>query len=261
MKAISLSHSIKLNPVKKKKLYEDIVAQIQYLIEKGRLKSGDQLPPERELAEVFNVSRNSVREAIRTLEGKKILEIRPGDGTYVIINSETSIIGPLATAIHNEKNKLSEIFQFRRMIEPQIAHLASENASASDIRKLEKILNDQKKEIKEGEKTKELDSAFHLMLARASNNKILLRIIQTLNEILGETREEILQTEERRQKSFNGHANILRAIKQKQTKSARNAMNDHLNDVEEIVINQKLKRPVSSARGGRSRLPKSVKFN
>jgi len=258
MKATSLSYGIKLNPVKKKKLYEDIVAQLQYLIEKGRLKSGDQLPPERELAEIFKVSRNSVREAIRTLEGKKILEIRPGDGTYVIINSETSIIGPLATAIHNEKNKLSEIFQFRRMIEPQIAHLASENASASDIKKLEKIINDQKKEVKKGEKTKELDNAFHLMLARASNNKILLRIIQTLNEILEETREEILQTEERRQKSFDGHANILRAIKQKQTKSARNAMNDHLNDVEKIVINQKLRTPVSSARGGKSRLLDSV---
>ena len=119
-----------LKAARKKRLYEEIVSQIQHLIETGELRSGDRLPPERKLAEMFMVSRNSVREAIKALEEKQILKCRPGDGTYVMVENEAALIEPLAYAIQLEKAKLREIFQFRRMIEPQIAYLAAENATS-----------------------------------------------------------------------------------------------------------------------------------
>jgi len=238
-KSLLFKSATKLKPVKKRKLYEDIVDQIQDLIKKGRLKSGDQVPPERELAEIFQVSRNSVREAIRTLEENQILRSRPGDGTYVIIESETSIIEPLAKAIHHERNKLSEIFQFRRLIEPQIALLAAENASARDIKELQRILHEQEREVKKGKRAIELDNAFHLSLARASRNTILLKIVQTLNDILGETRAEFLQSEPRRLKSLAGHSKVLEPIKQGKPNLARKAMSEHLKDIEEIVLERK----------------------
>jgi len=102
-----------LQAVTKTKLHEQIVNQVQALIEKGRLKYGDRLPPERELATIFKVSRHSLREAIRILEQKKVLKSQPGSGTFIILEDESSVVEFLAKAIHREKNTLSEIFQFR----------------------------------------------------------------------------------------------------------------------------------------------------
>ena len=122
-----------LQAVTKTKFHEQIVDQVQALIEKGRLKHGDQLPPERELASIFKVSRHSVREAIRVLEQKKVLKTRPGSGTFIILENESSVVESLANAILREKNTLSEIFQFRELLEPQIAGLAARNAKKEDI--------------------------------------------------------------------------------------------------------------------------------
>lgn len=227
----------KLKPIKKKKLYEDIVIQIERLIKKGGLRPGDQLPSERELANSFKVSRNSVREAIRTLEEKGLLKSKCGDGTYLMPDNANLIVRPLAMAIHREKTNLSDIFQFRRLIEPLIASLAAENASAKEIEDLESVLHDHKVNINNERAVKQLDSSFHLLLARASGNMIFLRIVDALNDILSETREETLQFEERRIKSFEGHSAILKAIKEKETRVARKAMANHLRDVEKIIIN------------------------
>lgn len=136
-----------LQAVAKTKLHEQIVEQVQLLIEKGRLKHGDQLPPGRELASIFKVSRHTVREAIRILEQKKILKSRPGSGTDIILEDESSVVELLARAIFREKNSLSEIFQFRELLKPQIAGLAAQNATQKDISVLEDILNRQKKEL------------------------------------------------------------------------------------------------------------------
>lgn len=148
----SLTNTLKA--VSKTKLHEQIVIQIQTLIEKGRLKHGDQLPPERELAAIFKVSRHSVREAIRVLEHKKVLKSRPGSGTYIIIENESSVIEFLAKAINKEKNTLSEIFQFRELLEPQIAGLAARNATEEDISILQDILERQQKELNNIEESK-----------------------------------------------------------------------------------------------------------
>lgn len=102
-----------LTAVTKTKLHEQIVIQIPALIDKGRLKHGDQLPPERELATIFTVSRHSVREAIRVLEQKNILKSRPGSGTYINLEDESSVVEFLDRAIDREKHTMAEIFQFR----------------------------------------------------------------------------------------------------------------------------------------------------
>jgi GntR family transcriptional repressor for pyruvate dehydrogenase complex len=142
-------------------------------------------------------------------------------------------------AIHREKTNLSDIFQFRRLIEPLIASLAAENALASEINDLERILHDHNLKINNVKAVMELDSSFHLALARASGNKIFLRIVEALNDIIAETREETLQFKERRIKSLEGHFAILKAIEEKEAKVARKAMDDHLKAVEKIIINKK----------------------
>ena len=92
-----------LQPVTKTKFHEQIVAQVRALIEKGGLKHGDQLPAERELASIFKVSRHSVREAIRVLEQQQVVKSRPGSGTFIILENESSVVESLAGAILREK--------------------------------------------------------------------------------------------------------------------------------------------------------------
>jgi GntR family transcriptional repressor for pyruvate dehydrogenase complex len=229
----------KLRPVRRKKLYQDIVEQIQDLIRKGRLRSGDQLPSERELSEIFQVSRNSVREAIRTLEENRVLRSRHGGGTYVNGQDESSVVESLAKAIHDEKNKLSEIFQFRRLVEPEIAFLAAENSSAEEIEELEKQLHDQQNGLKEGNNAIDIDDSLHMLLARASKNSVLMRVAEAVNGVLRETRADFLQSETRRLKSFEDHRKIIEAIKRRDPSLARKTMREHLRNIEQIVLSRR----------------------
>jgi len=224
-----------LRAVRKTRLYEDIVGQIQALIERGRLNSGDRLPPERELAEVFRVSRHSVREAIRALEQRGVLASRPGSGTFVAFD-DAAAVDFLAGAVSREKAKLAEIFQFRRMIEPQIAFLAALNADSDDIEACRRIVRSQQEGGARGTHLTNLDNEFHQLLARASKNGIVLRIVERVIDILGETRAEVYQSERRARLSIDGHVRIVEAIEGRDPEGARRAMEEHLEDIEKIVL-------------------------
>jgi GntR family transcriptional repressor for pyruvate dehydrogenase complex len=228
-----------LKAVEKKRAYEDIVKQIFSLIEKGRLKRGDQLPVERELSETFKVSRATVREAIFSLESMRLVQRRQGDGTYVIASSEEALVQPLATALFHEKDDIIDIFFVRKIIEPEVAQLASENRTPEEINELEEILRKQGKEVESGENPIDTDSEFHRLLAGMARNKVLERLLVTLVDLLGKTREKYLQTEERKQKSLQGHYEILAAIKNGDGRAARKVMLRHLEDVENVVFNKR----------------------
>src|ERR671937_3249214 len=115
--------SMDLAPVKSTRIYEEIVRQIKAMISEGRLKSGDQLPPERDLAEKFLVSRTSVREALRALESVGLIEIRPGEGTFVREVSVDALVEPLALVLLSQRAMIAELFEARRLLEPAIAGL------------------------------------------------------------------------------------------------------------------------------------------
>jgi GntR family transcriptional repressor for pyruvate dehydrogenase complex len=225
-----------LKAVTKIKFHEQIVEQVQALIEKGGLKHGDQLPAERELASIFKVSRHSVREAIRVLEQKRILKSRPGSGTFIILENESSVVESLANAILREKNTLSEIFQFRELLEPQIAGLAARNAKAKDILALEELLEKQQKELENTRASKVLDEKFHLALARATGNSVLLQVVELFGHILLKSRHESSRSLHRNQLSVKGHKKILNAIKQGDSKAAGNLMAGHLQAIRDLVI-------------------------
>lgn len=225
-----------LKAVTKTKLHEQIVIQIQALIDKGRLRHGDQLPPERELAAIFKVSRHSVREAIRILEQKKILKSRPGSGTYIILEDESSVVEFLARAINQEKHTLAEIFQFRELLEPQIAGLAVQNATEEDLSMLEKILHRQQHELDNNRASTDLDQDFHRALAKAAGNAVLLEVVELLDHIFLKSRHAYSLRPQRNRLSLKGHQEILKAVKNKDSKTARELMTGHLNEIRELVI-------------------------
>jgi GntR family transcriptional regulator, transcriptional repressor for pyruvate dehydrogenase complex len=224
-----------LQAVKKTKLHEQIVSQIQALIDNGRLKYGDQLPPERELATIFKVSRHSLREAIRILEHKKVLKSRAGSGTYIILEEESAVVEFLAAAIKREKNTLDEIFQFREMLEPQIAALAARHATSADHKVIQDLLEQQKKEVNNDESSR-FDQDFHLALARATGNAVLLHIVEVLGHIFSKSRHAHSQSPHRQELSIQGHQQIAKAIVEERPEAARDLMAGHLRTIREFVL-------------------------
>jgi len=228
-----------LKAVKKRRVYEDIVGQIHHLIRKGKLKRGDRLPTERELVDTFKVSRASVREAIFYLEAMNLVHRRQGNGTYVIASNEEALVHPLATSLFHEKDDLIDIFYLRKIIEPEVAHLASENRSPRELEELEEIFKEHEKRVAEGLNPIQTNSDFHRLLARMAKNRVLERLLLALFDLLRRTRERYLQTEERKHKSLRGHQEILLAIKRGNGPAARQAMLRHLEGVEDILFKKR----------------------
>ena len=219
-------------PIKKTKIYEEIVSKVKNMIEDGRLHPGDQLPAERELSETFKVSRSSLREALRALESQGLLESRQGNGTFVARQPIENIVNPLAAVILAEKDGQMELFEMRRLVEPNIAFLAAERATSEEIAELEEILGVQAERVARGETGTDFDKRFHDTLVKATKNSILIKIMNTVMDSLAESRDKYLQVEGRPEKSLLRHSEILDTIKAGDKKRAAKIMREHLVDIE-----------------------------
>lgn len=225
-----------LKAIKKTRIYEEVVSQIHDLIRQGKLKAGDQLPAERELAETFKVSRASVREALRALEAEGLVVSRTGAGTFVAELPMESLVESLAALLSKEKDALSDIFEMRRIIEPQIASLAAERATEDDIEKMKRILESQAQLVKKGGTGVQADTEFHFTIAQATQNQALEKLVSGLMEILSRSREESLQTPGRNEASLASHYGILSAIEAHDKERAEEAMVHHIEQVEANVL-------------------------
>jgi GntR family transcriptional repressor for pyruvate dehydrogenase complex len=224
-----------IEPIKSTRIYEEIVRQIKLMIGEGRLKSGDQLPPERDLAEKFVVSRTSVREALRALESLGLVEIRPGEGTFVRQVSVEALIEPLALVMLSQREAIGELFEARRLLEPSIAGLAARRATPDEIHEMERILDDQAKEIAAGRTGIAQDAQFHAAIGTAAHNRAITRIVHAIMDLLTQSREESLNTPGRPERSHQNHRRILEAIARRDDSGAEHAMREHLLAVEDLV--------------------------
>ncbi|HLW87513.1 MAG TPA: FadR/GntR family transcriptional regulator [Terriglobales bacterium] len=223
--------------IRRNKVYEEVAQQIERLILK-KLKPGDKLPSERELAEMLRVSRSSIRDAIRGLELMGMVEPRQGAGTIVREISSDSLINPFSNALKRRRESVSELLDFRKMLEPPLAARAAMHASADEVTEMEEILRRQEAKQVQGESAVAEDSEFHYSVALASGNSVVLKVLDILMDLLRETRERSLQVEGRPQKSIAGHRRILAAIKRHDAEGAKAAMRRHIEDVEEIVLDE-----------------------
>jgi GntR family transcriptional repressor for pyruvate dehydrogenase complex len=225
-----------LHAIKKTRIHEEVFGQIHELIKEGRFKARDQLPSERELAETFKVSRTSVREALRALETQGLIVSRTGMGNFVVDLPVEALVGPLARLLIDEKNALADIFEMRKLIEPHIAALAAERATARDIAQLKRIVAKQTDAVSRGETGVEADAELHLSIGRATRNQALQKLVSGLMEMLSRSREESLQTDERRESSIDAHRRIIAAIEKHDKARARSEMLRHIEQVEENVL-------------------------
>src|SRR5437773_498188 len=224
--------TVEFEAVKKTKLYEKVVQQVQGMIADGLLKPGDRLPPERELAETFQVSRSSLRDAIRALEVMGLVEPRQGEGTIVRDLSASSLVSPLSAVLSQKRELVGELLDVRRIIEPPLAARAARHATPEDLARLKDILRRQKEKVERGELAVEEDSEFHYTIARAAKNSVVLKVLDVFMDLLRESRERSLQVGGRLQKSFAGHVRILSAICRRNAPAAEKAMRRHIEEVD-----------------------------
>jgi GntR family transcriptional regulator, transcriptional repressor for pyruvate dehydrogenase complex len=225
-----------IEAIRRPRLYEEVAKQLQGMIGDGRLKPGDRLPPERELVQRFQVSRGSVRDAIRTLELMGLVRSRQGEGTVVQDPSADSLVGPLSAALAPGRELVAELLEIRRIVEPAFAARAAAHAKPEEIASLQDVLRRQREKTRRRESTIEEDSEFHYLVAMASGNTVVKKVVDLLLDLMRESRARSLQVDGRLERSLEGHGRILKAIQRRSPAAAENAMRRHLREIEGLLL-------------------------
>lgn len=220
--------------IKSNRISQSIVEQIRGAILDGEIKIGDQLPPEKDLAKHFGVSKSSLREAYRVLETYGLIEIRQGmsGGAFVKEVDIKTVKDSLVNYFFFQNPGLNEYTQTRIFIEPEIVKICAEKATEEDIKSLEALIQEMEQE-PEGENfMSDLDSAFHKKLVDITGNKILSLLVESVQIALINIKR-IVHTD----KAFldmvcQGHRKIVAAIRQQDPDQAAIAMVDHIKEVE-----------------------------
>lgn len=185
--------------------------RVKLMIIRRGMKPGDRLPTENELAELFNVSRSTLREAMKFLRAENVVVIRQGSGTFV---SAGTGIGedPLGLHFTNQEELLKNLFETRMIIEPQIAGLAVQRATPQDIRNLEYLVHEMDAIQVNSTQTAELDIQFHTAVAECTHNDVLIRVVPIINEAIRRSHSDTKDNLESFRRAKRSHAGIYKAI-------------------------------------------------
>jgi GntR family transcriptional repressor for pyruvate dehydrogenase complex len=215
-------------PLKKTRLYEEIVKQLLDLINKGELKPGDRLPPERELAVQLNVSRTAIREALRAMELMGFIDSKVGGGTFIRQVTIDNVIDPFTILLAQDKKLILELIEVRQFLEKELAKFAALRIDDQKAAEIQTALDLMKSEIDKGEIGIAGDNAFHDAIAKAAGNTAMARILDMCGDLLSYTRQATLLIPGQPQKSLEDHQGIFEAIRAKDDKTASRLMVEHL---------------------------------
>src|SRR6266699_1751665 len=220
--------------VRTSRLYEQIVQQIEESIVKGDLKAGDQLPAERELAQRFGVSRTAVREAVKALREKGLVEAYSGRGTFITDGTSQAVRQSLDLMVKIGQPEGSQyLAELRAILEPEIAALAAARAQESDMATMREAVAVMDRAGRDPDPYIEADLDFHLSLAEAAANPLILSLIDSIVGLLREQRMRIFKVEGGPERGQFHHKRILEAMEQRDPEKARDAMRAHLDQVRE----------------------------
>lgn len=221
-----------LRPVKRTRLYEDVVAQIEHLIRTKELCPGDRLPSERELAAILGIGRASVREALRTLDSTGLIEVRSGQGAFLrnigVDPYLASIRESLSFLLDVRDDTLLELWEVRRGLEEQIASLAACRRSGKDIRELRALTGEMRLLKTSSEAFVRSGIGFHRKLAEAAGNTVLLTLWEAIAGLIEKSQRRIIGIPGQSEEALNKHEALLAAVDAADAEAARRAMREHM---------------------------------
>ena len=221
--------------IKRRKISDEVRDALLAMIREGDLNEGDRLPPERDLASRFGVSRTTLRDAIRELELLGYLDVRQGDGTVVRSPGGETLAMPFRRILHGRPQLAEDLLQFRRMLEPEVAALAAARVTTKDATALHEALSRQDRLVRAGRRLLEEDVAFHRLIARVAGNTTVLHVLNTLQAMLRELRSHML-TGDQPALALRQHTAIANAIIDGDATTARRAVLEHLEAVERSIV-------------------------
>jgi len=220
---------------KQTKIFQDVVEQIQEAILDGRLKAGDMLPAERELKQMFNISRGTLREALRVLEQKGLTKIKlgVGGGSVVKVVDSDQISESLALLIRSQKVSLNHLAEFREDVEGIVAANAAKSNTKDHIRDLKHLLDNARKCVEQGSSRRnefiEIDKQIHMNLANIAGNPIYTSILHSIHDNIHRYYDRFLSMEARELKeNYRDLCDIVRAVENGKADQARKFAQNHV---------------------------------
>ncbi|MGN0735313.1 MAG: FadR/GntR family transcriptional regulator [Anaerovoracaceae bacterium] len=228
--------------IENKTISEIVIDQIQKKIITKELKVGDQLAPERELVRDLDISRSTLREALKALEVMGVIESKQGNGNFVVNNTENSIYKPLSLSFVLSNGKNEDIMEARRVIEGYTAKKAAEKATAEDVKKLYDIYEKIDMADTIAEKSK-YDSMLHYEIGRICDNTLLNLILQGISYVFDLFIEQMVERAYQDRHSYEEinkeHKPIIEAIERGEPLEAQEAMLNHINLIEKKWYEEK----------------------
>lgn len=229
-----------MNP--KKRTYQLIVEQINMFCLEQNLQAGDRLPSERDLASLFGVSRNSVREALKDLESRDFIEIRQGGGSFLAPSKRDTLGNELGIHINETKALLiDEMLELRRALEVEAASLAAQRATDENLEAIRYVLSQMAEAADDPEMGVQADLDFHLQIAFATKNQLLVDLMETLAKRMEEniraTRSQRFTDTNRHQDTLKEHEEIYLSIANGNGDLAKQLMDKHISRIRMELFN------------------------
>jgi GntR family transcriptional regulator, transcriptional repressor for pyruvate dehydrogenase complex len=237
-------------PIDRSGITELVVQRIKELLERGDLKAGSRLPPERELAEMLGISRPSLRTALKALSVMGIIRAKPGAGTFIAEAIPEIFMEPMhfMTLINN--TALEEVFEARIIIESALAELAAERAGEKDLQAMTAELGAMREATNNPDAFLKHDMCFHQLIARASGNNVMSGIMDTVAQMLYQMRRETIARSHGLEEAIDWHERIFNALRRRDGRGARRLMTEHLRAAERGLRSDSLA-PTQSGRKSR----------
>lgn len=227
--------------IKPRKIYEEVAEALIDMIKSGQLKSGDKLESVQQLAENFQVGRSAVREALSALRAMGLVEMHQGEGTYVREFDSKMLSLPVYIAVLMKKDDVKNLLEVRRILEVGAVLAAAERRTDEQLAEIKEAL-DQMEAANDQELGEEADFRFHMAIAKASQNELLIGLMNNVSEMMVTTMRETRRLWLYSEKStldrlWNEHQQIYQAIEAQDGSEAQKLMLDHLQSVEEVLMN------------------------
>ncbi|HWQ34633.1 MAG TPA: FadR/GntR family transcriptional regulator [Blastocatellia bacterium] len=246
-----------LAPIDRSGITELVVERIRELLEQGELRAGSRLPPERELAGMLQISRPSLRTALKALSVMGIIHARPGAGTYITDSVHEIFHQPMRFHVLIHQSGSAELFEARRIIETGLAELAAERAKFTDLKALAAEVEGMRQTMNDPEKFLEHDVRFHRAIARAAGNTVMSGVMDTLMQMLYQARRDTIRRASDLDAAIEWHAEIYDAISRRDKQRAGEMMFRHLRAAEKGWESEQIPTAKSADKNGLKKSPGS----